>query len=69
MATDGSDSSTLDLELDDGSPRYLTATIGCVAPDFTSQLNLSNGGALPLGFKVRMRVAIQPPSHAPHAPN
>ena len=57
MTTVDPDSTTRDLELDDGSPRYLTATIACSAPDYTSQLNLSNTGAVPLGFKV----------HAAHA--
>ena len=64
MTSPGSDSSTLELELDDGSPRYLTATISCLAPEYTSQLILSNSGTLPLGFKVSTQ-SMQPLASRP----
>ena len=45
------ESDTLDLVMN-GEPRCVEASLVCGAPRFTLQLNLSNHGDLPLGFKA-----------------
>jgi hypothetical protein len=45
-------SDTLDLAMDGAAPRCVEASLVCGAPRFTLQLNLSNHGELPLGFKA-----------------
>ena len=45
-------SDTLDLAMDGAAPRCVEASLVCRAPRFTLQLNLSNHGELPLGFKA-----------------
>lgn len=43
---------SLDLELDDGLAKCVEATLVCGPPNHKLQLNLSNSGTLPLGFKA-----------------
>ena len=45
-------SDTLDLAMGGDAPRCVEASLVCGAPRFTLQLNLSNHGELPLGFKA-----------------